>query len=75
MKPFSDPYRGDGVFKSFDGWLFAIRRRWHFYAIHLPGRRGYFRVYIGPFEIEKRPTEKQARQALDTIRQRAGLEE
>lgn len=54
MKPFHDPYRGDGVFVSFGKWTFAIRKRWHFYWIKPPGKPGYTRFYFGPFEIEKR---------------------
>lgn len=55
MKPFTDPYRGDGVFVSFGNWTLSIRKRWHFYWIKLPMKPGYVRFYFGPFEIEKRP--------------------
>ena len=56
MKTFTDPYRGDGWFAAkrtkFGTFLFAVRRSWNFYAAKPPGKPGYWRVYIGPFEFE-----------------------
>ena len=56
MTAFSDPWRGDGVFKAWQfasfTFLLALRKRWHLYAIRPPAKPGYWRVYIGPLEIE-----------------------
>ncbi|CAB3654251.1 hypothetical protein LMG26685_02915 [Achromobacter mucicolens] len=52
---FVDERRGDGVFVAFGRVLLALRWRWHFYAVRPPGKPGYFRLYVGPLEIETRP--------------------
>lgn len=56
MKQFTDFWRGDGKFKA---WrfnkltvLFAIRDRWHWYAIRPPAKPGYLRIYFGPYELQ-----------------------
>lgn len=51
---FSDSYRGNGVFMAFSRCTFALRWRWNFYSAHPQGKPGYFRIYIGPLEIETR---------------------
>lgn len=51
---FADPYRGDGWFIARGSWLLAIRWRWRFAFVRPPGKPGYARLYVGPFEIERR---------------------
>jgi len=51
---FSDQYRGSGVAIAGKSWLFSVRSRLHFYFIRPTGKPKYFRLYVGPFELEIR---------------------
>ena len=53
---FFDDRRGNGWHISAGSWTFAVRRRWRIYFVRPPGKPGYSRLYVGPFEIEHRPT-------------------
>ena len=54
---FIDFYRGNGWFVSvrtkFGWWSLSVRRRWHMYAVRPPGKPCTWRIYIGPFELER----------------------
>lgn len=54
---FVDEWRGNGVFVAFWRITLALRWRWHCYAVKPPGKPGYRRLYVGPLEIETRPTQ------------------
>lgn len=51
-----DPWNGDGWFIALSTtnghFTFAVRYRWHLRYVKPPGKPGYRRVYIGPFEFE-----------------------
>lgn len=55
---FSDQYRGDGWFIAHGNWLLAIRWRWRFAFVRPAGKPGYTRLYVGPFEIERRAAQR-----------------
>ena len=54
---FFNDYRGDGWFVSASTksgwWLLAFRWRWHLYFIRPPGKPHVWRLYVGPFELER----------------------
>ena len=54
---FIDFYRGNGRFVSVrtksGWWCLSVRLRWHMYAIRPPGKPCTWRLYIGPFELER----------------------
>ena len=52
---FFDYYRGDGYYIAFKNLTFAVRFKWYFDFVRPPVKPGYWRLYIGPFEIEYRP--------------------
>jgi len=54
LSSFIDEYRGNGFLLSGRNWSIALRWRWHFYFVRPPAKPGYSRLYIGPFEFERR---------------------
>ncbi|WVH13939.1 hypothetical protein CASP1_00016 [Alcaligenes phage CASP1] len=56
---FSNSWRGNGVFISFWRVLIALRWRWHLDYIRPSGKPGYRRLYVGPVELEIRPSSKE----------------
>jgi len=51
---FDDTWHGDGWHVSTHRWTIAIRWRWHLYFVRPYARPGTSRLYLGPFEFERR---------------------
>ena len=52
---FIDDWRGNGWYVAGRKWLIAFRPlNWHLGIVRPPGKPGYLRGYVGPFEFEWR---------------------